>query len=230
MTRTPPPPYTPRPLLIDDLLDGLLEQPLVRTGTPAAFDVAAALRRLSTDAATAPARPGDNDLDRATKATARLNAVCRAAITTPAAALHIERISDSPPTPPDKNSPHPEAPPDVEGLFIYGCLLHLADHPESAKFWWQIAAGSEHGVAAHCLHLHHLTLGEIRDAAHWAHQLTEADKDAVHRLLTAPLIPATPTSGLEMAIERIAETGDDDVIVGQPDRALAHHLRQLTHP
>ncbi|WP_432091473.1 hypothetical protein [Streptomyces sp. NRRL F-5630] len=226
----PPLPEVAR-LPIDDILDELVEHPLVSPATPPGFDIGAALRRLSTEALTLPGCSGSahDNLARATEAATRLNILCRAAITDPAAAGHVERIATDPPSPTDR-SPSPEAPPDIEGLFIYGCLLHLADHPESAQFWWQLAAGSEHGVAAHCLHLHHLALGESREAAHWAHQLTRADKERVHGLLTDPRMPAPPTGGLEMAIERLAETGDDDVIVGQPDQALAHHLRQLTRP
>jgi hypothetical protein len=39
-------------------------------------------------------------------------------------------------------------------------------------FWWQIAAGAEHTGAAYCLHLHHLSQGEIREAALWKRQMS----------------------------------------------------------
>ncbi|MFD6750935.1 hypothetical protein ACFWDC_38360, partial [Streptomyces anthocyanicus] len=58
---------------------------------------------------------------------------------------------------------------DVDGALVLAYLLHLTGHPESAQFWWQLAAGAGHREAAYCLHLHHLALGEAREAWHWLH-------------------------------------------------------------
>jgi hypothetical protein len=67
---------------------------------------------------------------------------------------------------------------DVEGAAVFACLLYLTGHPESAQFWWQLAAGAGHRAAAYCLHLHHLALGEMREAKHWRHQVTDSVIDA----------------------------------------------------
>ncbi|MBL1093138.1 MULTISPECIES: hypothetical protein [Streptomyces] len=42
---------------------------------------------------------------------------------------------------------------DVDGAQVFACMLSLADHPESAQFWWQFAAGAGNRAAAYCLHL-----------------------------------------------------------------------------
>lgn len=50
---------------------------------------------------------------------------------------------------------------------LIGCILQLADAEDSARFWWQYAAGAGDETASYCLHLHHLSLGEADIAALW---------------------------------------------------------------
>ncbi|MEV7282440.1 hypothetical protein [Streptomyces sp. NPDC093111] len=57
---------------------------------------------------------------------------------------------------------------DDDGAMLFASLLFLADELEGARFWWGFAAGAGNGVAAKCLHLYHLSRGELRDADHWA--------------------------------------------------------------
>ncbi|WP_255951286.1 hypothetical protein [Streptomyces odontomachi] len=57
--------------------------------------------------------------------------------------------------------------PQPVGARVLGCLLQLADSEESARFWWQYAAGADDAPAAFCLYLHHLALGEIGEADWW---------------------------------------------------------------
>lgn len=127
---------------------------------------------------------------------------------------------------------------DVEGALIFACTLYLADHPESALFWWQLAAGAGHGVAAYCLYLHHLGLGDAREADHWRRRLQRpltglSDEfmiglDAFTRRWnrhgsSAPV----STSGIEAEIERLAVAGDTGGLVCRPDKKLADRLHEL---
>lgn len=57
--------------------------------------------------------------------------------------------------------------PQPVGARVLGCLLQLAHSEESARFWWQYAAGADDAPAAFCLYLHHLALGEIGEADWW---------------------------------------------------------------
>ncbi|RGD62961.1 hypothetical protein DR950_18160 [Kitasatospora xanthocidica] len=77
-----------------------------------------------------------------------------------------------------------------EGALVFASLLYVTNRPDSAQFWWQFAAGSGSATAAYLLHLHHLSLGETRDAAHWRGQ--------TERLATTPRTPRTfkPTAPL----------------------------------
>ncbi|MEU3462897.1 hypothetical protein ABZ721_23485 [Streptomyces sp. NPDC006733] len=60
--------------------------------------------------------------------------------------------------------------PDPRGARVLGCILHLADSEDGARFWWQYAAGAGDDVASYCLYLHHLALGETHAAAWWGQQ------------------------------------------------------------
>ncbi|MEU3466131.1 hypothetical protein ABZ721_40140 [Streptomyces sp. NPDC006733] len=64
--------------------------------------------------------------------------------------------------------------PQPSGARILGCILHLADAEDGARFWWQYAAGAEDDAASYCLYLHHLALGETHTADWWRQQ-TRAD-------------------------------------------------------
>jgi hypothetical protein len=60
--------------------------------------------------------------------------------------------------------------PQPEGARVLGCVLQLAGREDSARFWWQFAAGAGDGAAAYCLYLHHMTLGETWEAELWHRQ------------------------------------------------------------
>ncbi|MDT0267185.1 hypothetical protein RM844_12890 [Streptomyces sp. DSM 44915] len=57
-----------------------------------------------------------------------------------------------------------------DGARVLGCALQLAGQEDSARFWWQFAAGAGDGAAAYCLYLHHMTLGEEWEAELWHRQ------------------------------------------------------------
>ncbi|MFE5197934.1 sigma factor-like helix-turn-helix DNA-binding protein [Streptomyces sp. NPDC056601] len=144
-------------------IDDLLADAAIPVSDARNFDVGAALRRLAADAAALDPTPG---VERATQAGHRLSMVCRWILNEPDAAAHVDKIAQGP-----DQSPMTEVQMDVDGALVYACLLHLTGHPESAQFWWQLAAGASSRAAAYCLHLDHLRLGELREARHWYHQL-----------------------------------------------------------
>ncbi|MFD5107249.1 hypothetical protein [Streptomyces cinereoruber] len=89
----------------------------------------------------------------------RLSTVCRWAISAPRVSGDISRLADAPGRGTDGEFGE-------DGAAVFACLLFLTGHPESAQFWWQLSAGAGNRIAAYCLHLRHLALGEHREAAH----------------------------------------------------------------
>lgn len=83
---------------------------------------------------------------------------------------------------------------DPDGAIVLGCVLQLAAREDSARFWWQFAAGAGDMSATCCLYLHHLSLGETREADWWRAQM----------MPNTPAVPAPEDSG------RPAEPGGED--------------------
>jgi hypothetical protein len=192
------------------VIDDLLADARISTAPHDSFDVGAALRRLVTDAAVTTA-PHPDTL-RAAQAGQRLSVICRWVLNKPDAADHVDRLAQDPDASTEEQL-------DVDGALVFACLLHLTDHHESAQFWWQLAAGAGHRAAAYCLHLHHLALGEIREARHWLYVVTDdvIDSDAPDDIFLATLEAVAayvrrtgtssahaPTAGLEMEVDRLA--------------------------
>ncbi|MDX3698055.1 hypothetical protein PV726_49570 [Streptomyces europaeiscabiei] len=218
-------------------IDELLADARIPTAPRDGFDVGAALRRLASDAAAVAAKPHP-DTVRAAQAGQRLSVVCRWILNKPDAADHVDRLAQEPETPADERHL------DVDGALVFACLLHLTDHRESAQFWWQLAAGAGHRAAAYCLHLHHLSLGETREARHWLHEVTDdvLDSEAPDSAFLATLetvatyvcrtgssLASAPTGGLEMEVDRLATAKDDScIIVQRPDQRLADLLHDFT--
>ncbi|MCG0283993.1 hypothetical protein [Streptomyces sp. PSAA01] len=203
------------------------------------FDVAAGLRRLAREAGYI--LPG-LETQRAPEAGQRLKAVARWWLTSPQAAAHVDQLV----TELDENAPdplHTATPLDVHGVQVFACLLHLTGHPESAQFWWELAASADVRGAAYCLHLHHLSRGEEREAAHWLLQAKrERDQDigdegppedieildnrffktfeqyVRHHDATT----VAPTADLDAEVDRLARACDG--LVGHPDQQLAERL------
>lgn len=217
---------------IDDLLADARIPIAPRNG----FDVGAALRRLATDAAAVAAKPHP-DTVRAAQAGQRLSVVCRWILNKPDAADHVDRLAQEPDA---VTADHL----DVDGALVFACLLHLTDHRESAQFWWQLAAGAGHRAAAYCLHLHHLALGETREARHWLHEVTDdvleteapdgaflATLEAVATYVrrTGSSRAGAPTGGLEMEVDRLATAKPGSCIIARrPDRRLADLMHDFT--
>lgn len=105
---------------------------------------------------------------------------------TGAASLHEEFDTE--------HLPRPRGP---RGL---GCILHLADDPDSARMWWQYAAGADDDIAAFCLYLHHHSLGESDVADQWSRWTsidTQPTPEPLTRTSPPPPVPtvdiSTPT-------------------------------------
>lgn len=63
-----------------------------------------------------------------------------------------------------------------DGARVLGCVLHLAGREDSARFWWQYAAGAGDVSACYCLFLHHTALGEGQEADWW-HDQADPDRE-----------------------------------------------------
>ncbi|MFI0192797.1 hypothetical protein ACH4PW_35330 [Streptomyces sp. NPDC017082] len=101
----------------------------------------------------------------------------------PEAVDHVDRFAQEPRTVDDGQLV-------VDGALVFACLLHLTEYRDSAQFWWQLAAGAGHRAAAYCLHFHHLSRGQMREARHWLHEVTDdvlLDSEASGRLTLAVL-------------------------------------------
>ncbi|EPH41455.1 hypothetical protein ABT390_34170 [Streptomyces aurantiacus] len=218
-------------------IDTLLAEAQIPLAAPQTFDVAAGLRRLAADATRLTTT---TEIARAAQAAQRLDVVCRWVLNEPGAAEHVDKIAEGP-----DRGPLTEEQMDVEGALVFGCLLYLTGHPESAQFWWQLAAGAGSRAAAYGLHLHHLALGETRRAWHWFHQLTHSMADTVPpdaAFLEGLEIFAryvrghgsgsralAPTGRLESEVDRLAaRTPSCSVIVARPDRQLVARLQEFT--
>jgi hypothetical protein len=58
-----------------------------------------------------------------------------------------------------------------DGARVLGCVLALAAAQDSARFWWQYAAGAGDHPAAFCLSLYHEAHGETEEADWWHGQV-----------------------------------------------------------
>ncbi|MGW3045633.1 hypothetical protein ACWC9T_37760 [Kitasatospora sp. NPDC001159] len=109
------------------------------------------------------------------------------------------------------------------GGLVFGCLLDLTGQPCDAQWWWQFAAGAGNLTAAYCLYLHHIRMGELRDAEHWFHQAARMDEDA-----PAPLPPAMPdVPGYPHLAALTAPPMPDTAGLPSPDHALREAIDAL---
>ncbi|MEU2080641.1 hypothetical protein ABZ569_01895 [Streptomyces albus] len=209
------------------------------------FDEAAALRRLARDAGyTTPLA------DLPTAAGQQLRVVVGWGLDQPGAAEQVERLAEAIGRREPAGGTTDDwmllvrvsdlAEIDVDGAHVFACMLHKARHHESAQFWWQFAAGAGKGIAAFCLHLHHLGRGEMPEAEHWLQMLSTMDTPET---LDADFVRATrrfaawewrhgklarsPVHALTHEVDRLAAIGNaDEVLVCRPDRELALRLQE----
>ncbi|MER5988878.1 hypothetical protein [Streptomyces sp. NPDC001787] len=204
------------------------------------FDVAAGLRRLAQDAGYVQA-PADEPCG--SRARRRLGAVTRWVVTQAGAAAHVEELTavigddiDADLAPADFDGWIDEF--DIHGVHVFGATLYLARHPESALFWWQLAAGAGHSGAAYCLYLYHLSVGEVREAAFWKRQAVTLFKDPTEEFFDGlesfvgytvrhSADRAVSTRCLEEKVERLAVRHDDGGLVYRPDSRLVEGIHEL---
>ncbi|MGW9453338.1 hypothetical protein [Streptomyces sp. NPDC055632] len=211
------------------------------------FDVGAGLRRIAQDTRhlqPAPARtPGRPS------ARSRLGAMARVAVTQAGAASHIEELTELLADDVDGDVARFDGwtkGVDIEGAQVFACMLYLAHHPESARFWWRFAAGAGNSGAAYCLYLDHLALGDDREARFWKRQVTalvhpdpEQDRDLdPEEFLTAlerftgysarnNVSRAVLTGGLEADLDRLADHHADDGLVCRPGARLNDRIQEI---
>jgi hypothetical protein len=244
-------------------LDTLLDDIAMPTSSRS-FDVAAGLRRLAADAALGGPTP---EVERASRAAQRLSIVCRWMLNTTDAPLRLQQLADT--TADTENADdgnragHRDggtgadreqvltATFDIRGAAVFACVLYLGEQPESAQFWWQLAAGAGSRMAAYCLHLHHRALGETREAQHWYRQVLEAIRDAadhdeattaentgylhvldamtcyVRRNSASAVFPVSDRKSLKAEVDRLASRTPSGLVNG-PDQQLAARLAAFT--
>ncbi|MFK8909516.1 hypothetical protein, partial [Streptomyces sp. YS-3] len=128
--------------------------------------------------------------------------------------------------------------PEPAGARVLGCMLHLTGRPESARFWWQYAAGAGDAAATFCLGLHHRALGEHPEADWWhiqtdtlsAHRATAGDADPITtlRILRALRTGPLPVPDLVHAVLDYIPAAlsyvDDDLDLPLPDPDFTDHI------
>ncbi|MFE3074236.1 hypothetical protein [Streptomyces sp. NPDC059247] len=214
------------------------------------FDAAEGLRRLASDAGYLPPARGGRSVH-GSQARWRLEAVARWGVTQSGAVAHMRNLADVMDCPDPAFTSWADGDLDLVGWFVFACLLYLAGHPESARYWWQAAAGAGHALAAYCLHLQHLVDGELELAAHWRKQIdviladperSDLDPDQRSALIGAldrftryavrahsyRPFRSVAVAGLQKEFERLAHLHDDGGLLCRPDRHLANRLRELT--
>ncbi|MFH9422952.1 hypothetical protein [Streptomyces sp. NPDC017529] len=132
------------------------------------------------------------------------------------------------------------------GARVLACVLQLVGRDDSARFWWQYAAGAGDTSAAYCLYLHHLSLAEVGEA-HWWHSHADPDRPArpsadAYDLFTSWAIdletarePGTPAATTAAAVlgyvsNAIQFTDDADLDLPLPPSNFAERIEQLTTP
>lgn len=133
------------------------------------------------------------------------------------------------------------------GARVLGCVLHLAGREESARFWWQYAAGADDVAASYCLYLHHMALGETEEAEWWQDQVTplwrRLDTDATGQT-GSPYAFTGWASCLQIVARHRAFTDattqalayvrnavkfvDDDLPLPLPDAGFAQRMEEIT--
>ncbi|MER6112684.1 hypothetical protein ACWGPD_09865 [Streptomyces hirsutus] len=197
------------------------------------FDEAAGLRRLAREAAL----PLSRDTPLVTRARRQLSVMARLYLKGPRAPQHVEELAACLGDDGEGNRHPPFEDLDIDGAQLFGCMLHLAGHPQSAQFWWELAAGAGHLGAAYCLYLHHTGQGARAEATHWLDQLRlqAIDLDEEFLLGAARFTrwmhkhrpPAAHPDLLEEVVRLALHHSDEQILVCRPERQIADRLHHL---
>ncbi|MCX4598380.1 hypothetical protein OG819_55585 [Streptomyces sp. NBC_01549] len=138
--------------------------------------------------------------------------------------------------------------PEPAGARVLGCILQLTEREDSARFWWQYAAGAGDSPAVYCLYLHHMAHGE-QGEAEWWHTQTEvscarsAEEAGPQELATTLRVLqglktgeelsdlATRTAVVSAVLDYVPAAVayvDDDLDLPLPDPDFADHITSLT--
>jgi hypothetical protein len=131
------------------------------------------------------------------------------------------------------------------GARVLACVLHLAGREDSARFWWQYAAGADDVAASYCLYLHHMTLGETEEADWWQDQVSPlhgaelrsdgADRYALAlgwttclRIVVRHRAFTDATTAALAYVRNAVQFVDDDLDLPLPDDGFAERIEQIT--
>ncbi|MDG5809108.1 hypothetical protein P9869_42180 [Streptomyces ossamyceticus] len=201
------------------------------------FDAADGLRRLARDTGyTPPPQPPV-----VSRARHQLSVVACWYLNEHDAPSHIEELAQYLGDDGNGNHHPPLEDLDIDGAQLFGCMLHLAGHPHSAQFWWELAAGADHTGAVYCLYLHHLGQGATTEATHWLDQLRQYRSfiDDIFLLGIGHFTkwvydnhpPAAHPDLVEEVVRLAMHDDTDQPLVCRPERQIAerlHHLARQT--
>ncbi|WP_327393235.1 hypothetical protein OG533_32500 [Streptomyces sp. NBC_01186] len=131
--------------------------------------------------------------------------------------------------------------PEPPGARVLGGILYLANCEDSARFWWQYAAGASDTVSSYCLYLHHRSLGEESEAGLWrdhtaltpatlSPESTELEIATALRLLAGLRRRRSLPDPLRVLIEYVpVMVGfvDEDLDLPLPDRGLPQAIGKI---
>ncbi|WP_432092213.1 hypothetical protein [Streptomyces sp. bgisy100] len=131
-----------------------------------------------------------------------------------------------------------------DGARVLGCVLQLATREDSARFWWQFAAGAGDTAATYCLYLHHMSLGETWEADWWFTQASPEDaarddngpRDTPDLALSLRLLGLLAADRVHMSaatsavIDYVPGAVEfvDEVDLPLPEPDFARHIEELT--
>ncbi|MFD0266345.1 hypothetical protein ACFVGY_07095 [Streptomyces sp. NPDC127106] len=125
--------------------------------------------------------------------------------------------------------------PQPSGARVLGCILLLTDAEDSARFWWQYAAGAGDPIATHCLYLHHLALGENRQAVWWRRQTARAEGAGLPAVLRTPRADGRERGRGRATVDAVMEYVsaavryvDDDLELPLPAPDFSERIRAIT--
>ena len=210
---------------MDDLLARARLAPATTAYTQA--DIDAGQRRLAARLAAIPSSRPASVPDIQQQAASDLAALCETLVAQPGGLDSVAEFL----TPSGVPGPH--------GARILGCLLALAAAQDSARFWWQYAAGAGDHPAAFCLALYHEAHGETAAATWWSDQaalpaydddqLTPAEEirdrlRVLHRLRDR--LPHAVSAAISYVPAAVGWV-DDDLDLPLPDADFVTQLRAL---
>lgn len=188
-----------------DPIDALLARArLVPTADYTQAEIDAAEERLAARLAAAGTvvhPPRREEEGRTPCAATDLATLCEAVVTRPGGLDSLQRTLE------------PSAVPEPDAARVLGCILALAAAQDSARLWWQYAAGAGDQFAALCLSLYHEAHGEDGEADWWHDQVDLA-------ACTTDNLP--PAQELRLGLQMLRKLWGDRPLSGTVAAAIAY--------